>query len=105
LGRVSLFRLPVLRRASTYPQMTRVWGDGGAEPEKGVLSGLCADHQRFRGVMKLQDAALDGLGRAERRRQGVVRVWRVVTVGKMAGGEMVSGGGRCGAACLLHALV
>jgi hypothetical protein len=31
LGESGLFRLPGLRRVSTYPQMTRVLGDGAVE--------------------------------------------------------------------------
>jgi hypothetical protein len=37
LGESCLFRLPGLRCASTYPQMTRVLGDGGAVPVWGFL--------------------------------------------------------------------
>jgi hypothetical protein len=49
LGEESPYRLPGLRRASTYPQMTRVLGDGGAGPGKGVLSGYVETIRGFAG--------------------------------------------------------
>ncbi|KAH3905467.1 hypothetical protein HBI56_206910 [Parastagonospora nodorum] len=48
-GELCLFRLPGLRCASTYPQMTRVLGVGGAGPLKSFLSGYAGTIKGIRG--------------------------------------------------------